>query len=403
MSPDAIRAESLSKDYLLGMEQTALTKLKRARNRERRLHKALQDVSFNVTPGEVVGVLGRNGAGKSTLLKILSGITRPTRGQVTITGRVGSLLEVGTGFHPELTGRENIYLNGTILGMRRREIGRHFADIVEFAGVPGFLDTPVKRYSSGMYVRLAFAVAAHLDTEVLLVDEVLAVGDAEFQAKCLGRMRDVSGEGRTVLFVSHNQVAIEALCPRSIYLEKGAVAFDGVTRDALANYVQSAGGPAAHAGIITLSAGASEPPSRARLTHIQLADGRGKLSQHLLVGEPATLTVIGEGLDVEQLIVGLRITTDLGLPVLGMNTAQRPRRDQGRGSGQQVSFFFDRLPLTPGTYRLDVAVHDRRGDVLAGYEAMGPFFVEPADVFGTGFEVTRTDGPILPDHQWSAS
>jgi lipopolysaccharide transport system ATP-binding protein len=198
---------------------------------------ALDDVSFDVRAGEVLGLIGRNGAGKSTLLKVLSRITDPTEGQVTLRGRVGSLLEVGTGFHPELTGRENIFLNGRILGMRRAEIVRRFDEIVEFAGVERFLDTPVKRYSSGMQVRLAFAVAAHLEPEILLVDEVLAVGDAEFQEKCLGKMRDVTREGRTILFVSHNLAAVRSLCTRALVLENGRLLFDGATDDAVERYL----------------------------------------------------------------------------------------------------------------------------------------------------------------------
>src|SRR6266851_8446965 len=184
---------------------------------------ALRNVSFDVKEGEVVGIIGRNGAGKSTLLKVLSRITEPTEGRIELRGRVASLLEVGTGFHAELTGRENIFLNGAILGMTQREIRKKFDEIVAFAGVDRFLDTPVKRYSSGMYVRLAFAVAAHLEPDILVVDEVLAVGDAEFQKRCLGKMSEVAGGGRTVLFVSHNMAAVEALCPRSIHLESGAL------------------------------------------------------------------------------------------------------------------------------------------------------------------------------------
>lgn len=198
---------------------------------------ALQDINFKVEQGEVLGIIGRNGAGKSTLLKILSQITPPTTGEIKLRGRVGSLLEVGTGFHPELTGRENIFLNGAILGMRKKEIERKFDEIVEFAGIEKFLDTPVKRYSSGMYVRLAFSVAAHLEPEILIVDEVLAVGDAEFQKKCLGKMQDVTKkEGRTVLFVSHNMDAIRNLCTRCILLDKGAKVFDGDTEKALSEY-----------------------------------------------------------------------------------------------------------------------------------------------------------------------
>ena len=200
---------------------------------------ALKDVSFEVKKGEVVGIIGRNGAGKTTLLKILSRITEPTKGRVELRGRVGSLLEVGTGFHPELTGRENIYLNGAILGMKRAEIKKKFDKIVAFAEIEKFIDTPVKRYSSGMYVRLAFAVAAHLEPEILLVDEVLAVGDASFQKKCLGKMGDVAKEGRTVLFVSHNMGAINRLCKRTIWLNEGRIVIDGVTEEVVSKYLTS--------------------------------------------------------------------------------------------------------------------------------------------------------------------
>lgn len=199
---------------------------------------ALRDVSFEVKHGEAIGIIGRNGAGKSTLLKILARITEPTSGRATIYGRVGSLLEVGTGFHPDLTGRENVYLNGTILGMKKREVDAKFDEIVEFSGVEKFIDTPVKRYSSGMRVRLAFAVAAHLEPEILIVDEVLAVGDAEFQKKCLGKMEDVSKEGRTVLFVSHNMAAVSNLCGRGLVLTDGKIAFKGNVNDAVQHYSQ---------------------------------------------------------------------------------------------------------------------------------------------------------------------
>jgi lipopolysaccharide transport system ATP-binding protein len=200
---------------------------------------ALRDVSFEISRGEVVGIIGRNGAGKSTLLKVLSRITEPSEGRVTIEGRVASLLEVGTGFHPELSGRENIYLNGAVLGMTRAEIRKKFDQIVAFAEVERFLDTPVKRYSSGMYVRLAFAVAAHLEPEIIIVDEVLAVGDAEFQKKCLGKMSEIAGAGRTVLFVSHNMGAVQALCPRTIHLDSGLIVGDGMTAEIISQYLEN--------------------------------------------------------------------------------------------------------------------------------------------------------------------
>jgi lipopolysaccharide transport system ATP-binding protein len=198
---------------------------------------ALEDINFKVNQGEVLGIIGRNGAGKSTLLKLLSKVTSPTKGNIKVKGRIASLLEVGTGFHPELTGRENIFLNGAILGMSKSEIKSKFDEIVDFSGVEKYIDTPVKRYSSGMYVRLAFGVAAHLEPEILIVDEVLAVGDAEFQKKCLGKMKDVSGQGRTVLFVSHNMVAMNSLCKSAIFLERGKIKLIGKTSDIIAEYL----------------------------------------------------------------------------------------------------------------------------------------------------------------------
>ena len=252
MSDLAIRVEHLGKQYRLGGQQASystfretlvntadasLRWLKGERKAGQNRFWALDDVSFEVKHGEAVGIIGRNGAGKSTLLKILSRITSPTRGRVDIYGRVGSLLEVGTGFHPELTGRENIFLNGAILGMSRVEIMRKFEEIVDFSGIEKFLDTPVKHYSSGMYVRLAFAVAAHLEPEILVVDEVLAVGDAEFQKKCLGKMDDAAKEGRTVLFVSHNMGAISSLTSHSLVFSAGKVIYWGVTENAIKLYL----------------------------------------------------------------------------------------------------------------------------------------------------------------------
>jgi ABC-type polysaccharide/polyol phosphate transport system ATPase subunit len=253
MSLPAIEVSGLSKRYVIEHESrhdnlrdtlhhTARKLWRRFRwgtSFEKEEFLALRDVSFSVQPGEVIGIIGRNGAGKSTLLKILSRITEPTSGRITLRGRVASLLEVGTGFHPDLTGRENIYLNGAILGMSRAEIRAKFDEIVAFAEIERFLDTPVKRYSSGMYVRLAFAVAAHLEPEILIVDEVLAVGDQQFQAKCLGKIREVSSNGgRTVLFVSHNLSVIQSLCKRAILLRQGAVVFDGPSSEAVALHLQ---------------------------------------------------------------------------------------------------------------------------------------------------------------------
>jgi lipopolysaccharide transport system ATP-binding protein len=255
----AISADGLSKKYRIGqldagygtLRESIVRATRRVTGREARHDDhgrqfwALRDVSFAVEEGSAVGIIGRNGAGKSTLLKVLTRITTPTEGRAEIRGRVGSLLEVGTGFHPELTGRENVYLNGSILGMRRREITQKLPDIVEFAGIEKFMDTPVKRYSSGMYVRLAFSVAAHLEPEILLIDEVLAVGDDEFQKRCLGRMEDFGSSGRTVVFVSHNMQAIAQLCDRAIWIDGGRIVGDGPSRQIVADYLQSGHGTGA--------------------------------------------------------------------------------------------------------------------------------------------------------------
>ena len=232
MRRECKRPDKCSREEIFQLPKNLLS-----RQEEKEEFWALKDVSFDIMPGDRVGIIGRNGAGKSTLLKLLSRITEPSTGRITMRGRVASLLEVGTGFHPELTGRENIYLNGAILGMTRAEVRRKFDEIVDFAGVEKFLDTPVKRYSSGMYVRLAFAVAAHLEPEILVVDEVLAVGDAEFQKKCLGKMEEVSkGQGRTVLFVSHNMAAVQQLCERGMLLKEGLLTENTSARDVVLQY-----------------------------------------------------------------------------------------------------------------------------------------------------------------------
>lgn len=261
---------------------------------------ALKDVAFEVERGEVVGIVGRNGAGKSTLLKILSRITEPTEGQARIKGRVASLLEVGTGFHPELTGRENIFLNGGVLGMTRQEIDRKFDEIVEFSGIGKFLDTPVKRYSSGMSVRLAFAVAAHLEPEILLIDEVLAVGDAEFQRKCLGKMRDVTADGRTVLFVSHNMSAVRNLCDRVLLIEQGRLAMDGAAEPAIAAYLNRNLAQGAEVCGDDLDAKAAVSGWDGRGNHairckaIRLLDSDGQPSNEFVSNQPISVEVAFE-------------------------------------------------------------------------------------------------------------
>jgi lipopolysaccharide transport system ATP-binding protein len=311
MSETAIRVENLGKLYRIGAARqrhdtlrdalsAGVRQIHRPRKRSNSDHSgnsgqrdesfwALRDVSFEVQRGEIVGVIGRNGAGKSTLLKILSRITEPTTGRVELHGRVGSLLEVGTGFHPELTGRENIYLNGAILGMKKAEIARRFDEIIAFAEIERFLDTPVKRYSSGMYVRLAFAVAAHLEPEILLVDEVLAVGDAAFQKKCLGKMGQVAGEGRTVLFVSHNMAAIARLCERAIVFDAGRLSLDGPSHRAIA--LHSSGDMGTQAQKVWSDPATAPGDCVVRLHAVRVVDSRDAVCEHQHVGEPIYVEV----------------------------------------------------------------------------------------------------------------
>ncbi len=298
----AIEAEQLSKRYRIGQMQAAYGTLRdsvarasarlagRVDPHERQEIWALRDVSFTVREGEVLGVIGRNGAGKSTLLKILTRITAPTTGRATIQGRVGSLLEVGTGFSGELTGRENVFLNGSILGMKRREIQQKLPDIVEFSGIEKFIDTPVKRYSSGMYVRLAFSVAAHLEPEILLVDEVLAVGDAEFQQRCLGRMETFSGTGRTVLFVSHNMQTVNQLCSRAIWLDGGTIVDEGDPSRVVTHYLHST--PYASGAHISWPDDESAPgDDLARLLSVRVVDDSGNSVETTDVREPVGIEI----------------------------------------------------------------------------------------------------------------
>ncbi len=309
MTSLAIKVEGLGKSYRIGRVQERYSTVREAIVRSvsspfRRIGAALRGnpgndhgetlwalrgATFEVRPGEVLGVIGRNGAGKSTLLKILSRVTHPTEGYAEIHGRVGSLLEVGTGFHPELTGRENVFLNGAILGMKRTEIHRKFDEIVAFAEVDKFIDTPVKRYSSGMYLRLAFAVAAHLEPEVLVVDEVLAVGDASFQKKCLGKMETVAGEGRTILFVSHNLAAITSLCSRAVLLHKGEVKASGAATEIVASYLSDVTGAAASVVWKTLEE--SPGTEGVKVTAVQLVDQDGAPASTVNIEQPVILRV----------------------------------------------------------------------------------------------------------------
>jgi lipopolysaccharide transport system ATP-binding protein len=318
---------------------------------------ALKDVSFSVEAGEVVGIIGRNGAGKSTLLKILSRITKPTSGHATVYGRVGSLLEVGTGFHPELTGRENVYLNGAILGMRRAEIERKFDEIVAFAEVEKFLDTPVKHYSSGMYVRLAFAVAAHMEPEILVVDEVLAVGDAEFQKKCLGKMQDVAGrEGRTVLFVSHNMAAIQGLCTKVAYLEGGSLVGYGDVDLEIRRYCRNA-----------LNVSSQEKQRHHQLSNLITLESLSISPNPLNSGQPAQFSVelsATELVRLQELSILFYTTSATRVAIADLRST---RFDYLFGEHKRLSFIgmIKNLNLVEGDYSIGIYINcgDLRGDI----------------------------------------
>jgi lipopolysaccharide transport system ATP-binding protein len=321
---------------------------------------ALRDVSFEVKRGEVVGIIGRNGAGKSTLLKVLSRITEPTEGRVTIKGRVASLLEVGTGFHPELTGRENIYLNGAILGMTRAEIRARFDEIVAFAEVERFLDTPVKRYSSGMYVRLAFAVAAYLEPEILVVDEVLAVGDAEFQRKCLGKMGDIAGHGRTVLFVSHNMGAIRALCQRSLLILRGMAIEDGDTAAVIQRYISSSLDESTCCQYVGSSERHKYQQSVGYIKRIILSDKNGSQRSIFNIFDPFTVTVeFSVSRKVMDVYLGFSFVNQSGQELMG-TTARHNGISPDFAAGTHVlKCTINPNPLLPGRYGLRAAVFQK--------------------------------------------
>lgn len=416
MSDIAISVENVSKLYRLGLKRedtptlagTLFSWVKAPVDNLRRLRRltrftpgeegqdvlwALRDVSFEVKHGEVVGIIGRNGAGKSTLLKILSRITEPTYGRAVLRGRVGSLLEVGTGFHPELTGRENVYMNGTILGMTKKEIDRKFDEIVDFSGVEKFLDTPVKHYSSGMSVRLAFAVAAHLNPEILIVDEVLAVGDASFQQKCLSRMEDVSKAGKTVLFVSHNLTAMANLCRRGILLQEGRILKDGPIDQAVADYLERAMG-------ISMSLGSSERRKHAAKTGpmvecVQVCNDRGEPSDRFSYDEPirvrARLAGVSETFCFTVLIRNLRGECAYHIRSQDYGFLFSPN---GQGS-LSLETFIPRLSLAEGVYAVtawlgtaaDVEVDVWKDCVFFKVEKSGPY-------------VGQLMSLVLPQVQW---
>ena len=413
MSDVAIRVAGLGKQYQIGGDRKpyktiresitdmVLDPLRRLRaglsadavNGEQALW-ALKDVSFEVNRGEVVGIIGRNGAGKSTLLKILSRITEPTEGEVEIAGRVGSLLEVGTGFHPELTGRENVYLNGAILGMKRSEIDRRFDEIVAFSEIEKFLETPVKHYSGGMYTRLAFAVAAHLEPEILLVDEVLAVGDAAFQKKCLGKMGDVAEQGRTVLFVSHNLGAINDLCARSILLNNGQVEIDGAPDKVIRTYL-------GHGNSATPTIELEATSSNAYFTKLGLQNTEGELTTRFDVKKPITV-LLWFTLErrIQAIEIGFAVSNHRADQLFYASNAYADPPMLVEDAGEHcVAVQIPGKLLLPGSYSISVALHRPNLQMYDHREHILRFDVEETGS-GRYDYPAHTLGHVIVDLKW---
>jgi lipopolysaccharide transport system ATP-binding protein len=414
MATTAIRVDGLGKRFRLGERERyvalrdVLARAVRAPFRRRtgangngHAHIwALRDVSFGVGEGETIGIVGRNGAGKSTLLKILAGITLPTEGCAEVRGRVGSLLEVGTGFHPELTGRENIYFSGSILGMKRREIDRKFDEIAAFSGVETFLDTPLKHYSSGMQLRLAFSVAAHLEPEVLLVDEVLAVGDAAFQKKCLGKMSDVARSGRTVLFVSHQTSAILQLCPQSIYLDRGGVRATGPSRDVVERYLASL--QSGTQG--TLETADRRGTGRVRFTRAWVENAEGAPVEHVMTGEAVRIVASYEAANGESLTnwrFSFGVEDMLGQSLFLCDTSVSGEDARRLPPSGRVVCTLPELPLNQGRYLLTLYL-EANGEQQDWVTSAVGFDVFEGNFFGSGRQVPAgwNSQCVLVRHRW---
>ena len=408
----AIKVEALSKQYRLGQTGTGsfshdinrfwhtirgledpYLKIGEVNDRSEKSDNqyvwSLRDINIEIEEGDAVGIIGRNGAGKSTLLKILSLVTAPTSGSFKVKGRIASLLEVGTGFHPELTGRENIFLNGAILGMRKKEISRKFDEIVDFSGVERYIDTPIKRYSSGMYVRLAFAVAAHLESEILIVDEVLAVGDSEFQAKCLGKMGEITkGNGRTILFVSHNMPSILALCNKGILLDKGSVSFAGSINKTVQNY-----------GALNARSKTSTYQGNGIVKEVRFgtAGNANKYQSEIKVD-----VLFDSHVPIKSLVVGFTIRDEFDVPVVGVNNRHylERRLHAEEITKGRLEVFFKPLNLLPGVYKVDVFLGDSSIDIEVIEDAIR-FEVEESIVNSTNHQIDLRINKIFMDNvEW---
>lgn len=405
-----IRAESVGKQFQIGAawqrETVRETIMRRLRSpfgtleaQKALLFWALRDVSFTAAPGDVIGIIGRNGAGKSTLLKILARITEPTTGRIDLYGRVGSLLEVGTGFHQDLTGRENVLLNGAILGMRRAEILRKFDEIVAFAEVEKFIDTPVKHYSSGMYLRLAFAVAAFLQSEILLVDEVLAVGDASFQKKCLGKMRDVSHSGRTVFFVSHNMTAIESLCNRCLLISRGELKADGSPHDLVSQYLAADSAQKSATSVLDGHPGRASGCEPA-MKEVSVLNKAGEPAASIRMGEDFSVQMAFRSQRRIRPFFGFVIKNNFGVSVANITNRNNPQQhpEQFVNAGT-LKANVEGLPLVSGIYSLDLYFGEEYEDFDVVYDALS-FEVLPADVFGGGVALTSSTSVIYWPSSW---
>jgi lipopolysaccharide transport system ATP-binding protein len=405
-SETAIKVTGIGKRYRLGGATTDLLSERIGRRAKRGSDFwALRGVDLEVQRGEVIGLVGRNGAGKSTLLKLLSRITPPSEGRIEMTGRVGTLLEVGTGFHPELSGRENVFLSGTILGMRRKEVEARFDEIVEFSGIEKFLDTPVKRYSSGMYVRLAFAVAAHLDTDILLVDEVLAVGDAEFQRKCFGKMGDLAGGGRTIVFVSHQLSAVQRLCSHCHWIDGGKVRVSGPTNDVVAAYLHHSGATQ-DGGVATI--GPEVPRSTTgdvTLERVAILDEEDRPNDRIELGQPFTvaMTFAVAADDIDDAVIELGISTADGTRVATVQNVDGDRPLLNLRPGRhEIRVSFD-IGLLPGELSLDVGMHRLNGLTMDFVERALTFSAVNVAHDGSGdrwpWAIVR--GALRPATQWT--
>jgi lipopolysaccharide transport system ATP-binding protein len=410
MSSSVIEISNLSKRYRIGVKQNyyalrdsiaqfitqPFSLFKRDSGND---FWALKDISFSVKKGEIIGLIGTNGAGKSTLLKVLSRITPPTAGEVKLTGRVGSLLEVGTGFHPELTGRENIFLNGSILGMRGTEVKARFNEIVEFAGIEKFLDTPMKHYSSGMYTRLAFSVAAHLSSEILLVDEVLAVGDVEFQKKCLGKMDAIAKSGRTIIFVSHNLGALQQLCTKAVFLEQGRMKYVGNVDTAIVKYLASI---ETQNKIPLLKRNRAEGLTlTAKVSAVEITDAKGKEIKFIDSTQACQIHIQVQATKQVQTGVGLTIRDENGRNVLFISSGHIQNKLFSFKKGKtSITCKLEPTHLTSGRYSIDCTLSAPNREIVDRVADALIINVKPYDPYQIGFDFSQKYGAVNVNHTW---